>query len=110
MNERVLDGYACTECHAEPERMVPAGFGERGQLFRCADGCGPRIECKLCAATFEGDRTEARRAHWEPFSTSTQHDLDHGPMVCTDCIGHLLEGLLDAMRKAPASAWTGAHL
>lgn len=39
MNDRALDGFACTRCGAEPVAMIPDGCGERGQLFRCADEC-----------------------------------------------------------------------
>lgn len=39
IQDRVLDGYACTRCGAEPACMVPDGFGAHGQLFRCADDC-----------------------------------------------------------------------
>lgn len=35
--DRVLDGLACTGCGAESVDMLPDGFGERGQLFRCAE-------------------------------------------------------------------------
>lgn len=44
LNDRQLDGWACILCGAEPDRMVPAGYGSRGQLFACADSCAdPRI-------------------------------------------------------------------
>lgn len=36
MNDRQIDGFACAVCGGEPEVMVPAGFGPRGQLFECA--------------------------------------------------------------------------
>ncbi|ACZ84826.1 DUF6907 domain-containing protein [Streptosporangium roseum] len=32
-----LDGVACIRCSATDAPMVPAGTGERGQLFECAD-------------------------------------------------------------------------
>lgn len=41
MTDRQLDGYACVVCGAEPSRMVPVGFGTRGQLFECADAHQP---------------------------------------------------------------------
>jgi hypothetical protein len=56
------------------------------------------IECEECGVRFDGGRTEARRAQWEPVSSATQHALDHGPMVCPACVGLLLTAVLDALR------------
>jgi DNA-directed RNA polymerase subunit RPC12/RpoP len=61
------------------------------------------IECKECGARFDGDRTEARRALWEPFSIATQQALDHGPMVCPDCVRRILDDLLAAIGRAFAA-------
>lgn len=95
-----LYGYLCTRCDGECAEMVPDGVGDLGQMFRCAEGFGCRagVECRDCGAIFPGGRTEARRAHWEPFSTSTQEALDRGPMVCAGCIRSLLDDLVEALR------------
>lgn len=62
--------------------------------------------CRECATPFEGTRTEARRARWEPYSSATQHALDCGPLVCPECVAQLLDDLLDAMLTA---ARAGRH-
>lgn len=36
LSDDQLDGIACIRCHATATPMVPAGTGERGQLFECA--------------------------------------------------------------------------
>ncbi len=36
LTDRQIDGYACIRCGDEPIRMIPVGFGPRGQLFECA--------------------------------------------------------------------------
>jgi hypothetical protein len=49
LSDRQLDGMACIKCGKDFEpgsRSVPAGCGDRGQLFLCADGWG-------CAAAQE---------------------------------------------------------
>jgi hypothetical protein len=56
------------------------------------------IECEECGARFDGGRTEARWARWDPVSSATQQALDHGPMICAACIGQLLDAALDALR------------
>lgn len=53
LNDRQLDGFACTRCGSEPGAMVPDGVGPRGQLFRCVDGCGQ-------ASEVSDDETDAR--------------------------------------------------
>jgi hypothetical protein len=58
------------------------------------------VECKDCRTRFEGGRSEARRARWEPWSTATQQSIDHGPMVCPTCVEQLLAGVIDALREA----------
>ena len=39
--DRQLDGFACVSCGAEPDLMMPVGFGPRGQVFECAYGHTP---------------------------------------------------------------------
>ena len=62
------------------------------------------IACLTCSATYDGARSDARAARWEPYATRTQHDLDVGPMVCPACIHAALDNTLDAIRRAYASA------
>lgn len=57
------------------------------------------IKCCECDLTFDGARADARRARWEPFSVRTQQAIDHGPMICPDCIRSALDSLLAAIRR-----------
>lgn len=61
------------------------------------------IECQECGQVFAGDRTAARRAGWEPFSTATQAQLDNGPMVCPPCISAMLGVVLAGMHRSVAA-------
>lgn len=61
------------------------------------------VSCVECGDGFEGTRLEARKARWEPFSTKTQAAIDSGPVVCPECLGRLLDGLLGAMRETQSS-------
>ena len=60
------------------------------------------VDCSLCHAHYGGDRTAARAARWETYSTRTQHDMDAGPLVCPTCVGRALEDLSAALRDAIA--------
>ena len=53
--------------------------------------------CDQCGDRFEGTRFEARRAGWEPCSTRTQWELDHGPIVCRSCVAEALDAALAAL-------------
>lgn len=53
--------------------------------------------CDDCGETYVGTRTEARTARWQPVSTKTQADIDHGPLMCPACIVKTLNDLVDAM-------------
>jgi hypothetical protein len=59
----------------------------------------PYEKCCECARIFNGTRTEARRAFWEPYSTRSQFALDSGPIVCPDCVGQVIDGVMDAMQR-----------
>jgi hypothetical protein len=66
------------------------------------------ITCAVCDRTFTGTRHAARLERWEPYSTKTQHDLDHGPMVCPACVGRMLEDCLSALGRE-AGRTRGGH-
>lgn len=56
--------------------------------------------CCECGATFEGYRSAARSACWEPYSSRDQNALDHGQMVCPTCVDKAITNCLNAMRAA----------
>lgn len=58
------------------------------------------ISCRECGRMFAGDRSAARAARWEPYSSNSQHALDHGPMVCPACVLDIITKCMDAMRAA----------
>jgi len=62
------------------------------------------IDCQECGEVFPGDRTAARRASWEPFSSATQAQLDSGPMMCPACISAGLTVVMAGMRRSVADA------
>lgn len=66
------------------------------------------IKCSDCGTPFEGDRREARDARWEPSSSATQWALDHGPMICLDCVRRLLDRVLEALAAWAAEQTTEA--
>lgn len=73
-----------------------------------------RIECCVCGTTYVHDgaaaaeqRSAARRARWEPYSTRTQAALDSGPMVCPDCVISAIQGAMESLRIAPSAKVTG---
>lgn len=55
--------------------------------------------CHVCGTHYAGDRRAARGARWEPFSNRSQWHLDHGPMICPDCVAAAVERVLVAMRE-----------
>ncbi|WP_293785151.1 hypothetical protein [uncultured Aeromicrobium sp.] len=61
------------------------------------------VVCCECSATFAGSRFDAQRiGRWEPYSHNTQRDVDHGPLVCAECIRRLLDELLSKLLAARA--------
>lgn len=69
------------------------------------------VECCQCGRTHrvEGatsvarQRSAARRVGWEPYSVRTQASLDHGPMICPDCLRKAADGALDALAQPPTN-------
>lgn len=69
------------------------------------------VTCMECTAQLPGTRAEARRLGWEPFSSSSQWALDEGPMVCSDCIGRLLDSVQTALVEyVRIHGWGDEHL
>lgn len=59
------------------------------------------IICEDCVKVFDGTRSEARHAGWEPDSFRSQWHVDHGPMTCPDCVLRLLGDILEALKRGP---------
>ncbi|MFD8564827.1 DUF6907 domain-containing protein [Streptosporangium canum] len=91
-----LDGIACIRCHATDAPMVPAGVGERGQLFECTDHTAPpaapeptAMPCPpWCESDDHGGDSLGERVHWStipdvPLSLEASADGFTGPVGIT---------------------------
>jgi hypothetical protein len=64
------------------------------------------VVCMECGAQYGGSRRDARLiGGWETFSASSQWAIDHGPMMCRDCVAALLDSVLEAIKAVPAEFW-----
>jgi len=90
------DGWCCTEL--EHDDGLHLARGVDGLIHYSWDDAA--VRCCKCEASFAGTRSEARSAHWEPYSNRTQALLDSGPMVCPGCVIKAIDAALAAARRA----------
>ena len=77
-----------------------AQYAEAAAALRAFQAGVEVTVCHECGLVFAaGTRADARRERWEPFSTRTQNDLDHGPIWCPTCIDKLITDTLAVFRR-----------
>ena len=85
---------AITTVRCPHKHRTDAGARDCANLLaETIDGMVGQV-CHLCDTLLAAARDDARRIHrWEPISTTTDYDVDHGPMMCPVCAASSREEL-----------------
>ena len=77
---------AITTVRCPHKHRTEAGARDCANLLaETIDGMVGQV-CHRCDTLLAAARDDARRIHrWEPISTTTDYDVDHGPMMCPVC-------------------------
>lgn len=72
-------------------------------IARLTRGLAHQQVCHVCHRHIEATRSEACRQRWEPYSFSSQHTIDHGPMVCPECVTKAIDEVIAAIKLSSTS-------
>ena len=71
------------------QRLAKSIGGIRGQV------------CIKCQTIFDGTRSDAAVARWEPYSHDSTEAVTYGPLICPGCVARLLDNIITQLTTSP---------